>query len=607
VARPLTGGLGSSRSPGSPLALIRTRNGLLKLDDHDDLWAGGEPPPWADDRGWDAFGAWVTFRAENVTQRLRWIPPGTFWMGSPEDEEGRCRDEGPRHEETVQKGFWMFDTPCTQALWKTVMVGNPSHFQGDDRPVEAVSWDECQEFIKRLNEKCQGLQLALPTETQWEYACRAGTETPRYGENLDYIAWYGKNSQRTTHPVGQKAANDWGLYDMLGNVFEWCENTWTDDYSEKSRAKASAHRVSRGGSWSGVAQSVRAACREGSGPSDRIIGHGFRCAEFKGGREPSARQAAGRRTDAERASGAGVLHLDAEGKEGLVFEALTPQRLCTDVETTLSSWASAIGRDKYGLWAEFTIEGNVAKSAANRSPWKKKNAPPKALLQPVRQRLRWIPPGRFLMGSSKDERGRYHWEQLPHEVAIDGGFWMFETPCTQALWEAVMGENPSHFKGPERPVETVSWEQCQVFVKSLNSRLADLQFSLPSEAQWEYACRAGTTTPCYHDNLDEIAWYGENSKGKTHPVGDKKANSWGLRDMLGNVWEWCEDDWASGEDAKWTSSDRRVIRGGSWRLEARHDRAAFRDSGEPSYRSGALGFRCAEFRRGREFSPQNGG
>ena len=157
---------------------------------------------------------------------------------------------------------------------------------------------------------------------------------------------------------------------------------------------------------------------------------------------------------------------------------------------------------------------------------------------------------------------------------------MFATPCTQALWEALMGENPSEFKSADRPVESVSWDACEEFVKKLNKRIHGLELSLPSEAQWEYACRAGTTTSTYAGPLeikgtnnapilDAIAWYGGNSghgfdlengydasgweekqypfdKAGTRPVAKKRANPWGLYDMLGNVWEWCADEWVHG-------------------------------------------------------------
>jgi formylglycine-generating enzyme required for sulfatase activity len=209
-------------------------------------------------------------------------------MGSPEQEEGRRSVEGPRHLVTIESGFWIFDTPCTQALWEAVMGENPSHFkvadrpkEGTDRPVESVSWEQCQEFLTALNSRLDGLQLSLPSEAQWEYACRAGTETSRYRENLDEIAWYSENSGGKTHPVASKDANAWGLYDMLGNVSEWCADVWVDDYTEKSRA-SSAHRVFRGGSWGFDALVARAACRR-PGPRFRIDYLGFRCAEFRAG------------------------------------------------------------------------------------------------------------------------------------------------------------------------------------------------------------------------------------------------------------------------------------------------------------------------------------
>ena len=215
-------------------------------------------------------------------------------MGSPEDEAGRFSNEGPRHLVSIDSGFWMFDTPCTQALWEAVMGENPSHFkvadrpkEGADRPVESVSWEQCQEFLTALNSRLDGIQLSLPSEAQWEYACRAGTETARYSENLDAIAWYDENSGNETHSVAGKEANSWGLYDMLGNVWEWCADVWVNDYTEKARASAaesaSAHRVIRGGSWSSDARDVRAAYRDHIEPSGRDNDLGFRCAEFREG------------------------------------------------------------------------------------------------------------------------------------------------------------------------------------------------------------------------------------------------------------------------------------------------------------------------------------
>src|SRR5208337_1405485 len=135
----------------------------------------GIPPTWASEWGEDRLhGPWCAFEVGDVVQRLRWIPPGVFWMGSPEDEEGRSSNEGPRHLVSIDSGFWMFETPCTQALWEAVMGENPSEFKSPDRPVANVSWEDCRKFVEKINEKFDlekvDLSLSLPSEAQWEYA-----------------------------------------------------------------------------------------------------------------------------------------------------------------------------------------------------------------------------------------------------------------------------------------------------------------------------------------------------------------------------------------------------------------------------------------------------
>ncbi|MCP5134879.1 MAG: formylglycine-generating enzyme family protein [Gammaproteobacteria bacterium] len=315
-------------------------------------------PAWASAIGRDRFGLWCEIeidpgRGEPVIQRLRWIPPGRFWMGSPEEETKRLAKndnerqsferEHPRHQVTLIQGYWLFDTPCTQALWEAVMGQNPSRFQSPTRPVEQVNWDDAQDFLKKINEQIPTLNLALPSEAQWEYACRAGTETAIYtgdleilGQHnapaLDPIAWYGGNSgvdfeltngydssnwpekqyphkQAGTHPVKLKKANPWGLYDMLGNVWEWCQDS-TRDYDHDAKinpvgplerhamranfiqvrrgkttvtnAFLSIPRVLRGGSCGNVARNVCAAFRYLGDPDGRSPDIGFRCARVQG-------------------------------------------------------------------------------------------------------------------------------------------------------------------------------------------------------------------------------------------------------------------------------------------------------------------------------------
>ena len=242
---------------------------------------------WMAKCGQDAFGTWATAVVGGIEVKFRYCPPGRFLMGSPESEQGRFVDEGPQHEVELSRGFWLGETPVTQAVWEGVMGVNPSEFKGSNRPVENVSWDDCSGFLGRANARSPGLALRLPTEAEWEYACRAGTTGPTYrGKNdagtLDAIGWYKDNSGGTTQPVKQKAPNPWGLYDTLGNVWEWCSD-WRGDYTAKSAKdptgpETDRWRVYRGGSWGNGAERLRAAIRNAGTPVYRYGRLGFRLA-----------------------------------------------------------------------------------------------------------------------------------------------------------------------------------------------------------------------------------------------------------------------------------------------------------------------------------------
>jgi hypothetical protein len=206
----LTQGLSPGPAPGDPDPRLRAGAGLFAggrlamSEDRPNPIEDG-PPEWASSWGEDRCGVFVGFEVGGVEQILRWIPPGTFEMGSPEGEQGRSDHEGPQHEVTISRGFWLGETPVTQALWKAVMGDNPSRFVDALRPVERLDVERVEAFMTEMEERIPGLGLRLPSEAEWEYACRAGTTDATYegpvkilGERnapvLDALAWYGGNS-----------------------------------------------------------------------------------------------------------------------------------------------------------------------------------------------------------------------------------------------------------------------------------------------------------------------------------------------------------------------------------------------------------------------------
>jgi formylglycine-generating enzyme required for sulfatase activity len=221
----------------------------------------------------------------SIGMKLVRIPKGTFTMGN-------------HHEVKISKDYYLGVTEVTQGQYEKVMGANPSYFKGDavggdssNHPVEQVSWEDAVEFCKKLSElpeeKKAGRVYRLPTEAEWEYACRAGSKTAySFGADLkslgDY-AWFDKNSNNQTHPVGEKKANAWGLYDMHGNVWEWCSNWYDDEYpkgadSDPSGPTKGSRRVCRGGSWLSVAEIFRSARRSRYLPVYRFSDYGFRVA-----------------------------------------------------------------------------------------------------------------------------------------------------------------------------------------------------------------------------------------------------------------------------------------------------------------------------------------
>jgi formylglycine-generating enzyme required for sulfatase activity len=241
----------------------------------------------------NAFGKPFT---NSLGMRFVYIPPGRFVMGSPPDEIGRDELE-IQHPVILSKGFYLQTTEVTQAQWRAVMEINPSQHQGDDLPVDNVSWRDCKKFIIRLNRLEGDTQYKLPSEAEWEYTCRAGSQKAFTNGSLtepgsaldpllDQVGWYKANSGRAPHPVASKSPNAWGLYDMHGNVWEWAEDWWENWYSKFSGIPVTdplgpvlgRFKIIRGGGWFAGASYQRCASRKRAEPGSKGPGIGFRVA-----------------------------------------------------------------------------------------------------------------------------------------------------------------------------------------------------------------------------------------------------------------------------------------------------------------------------------------
>jgi formylglycine-generating enzyme required for sulfatase activity len=489
----------------------------------------------------------------SIGMKLVLIPKGTFTMGSPFEEEGAENDE-ERHQVTINKDYHLGMTEVTQGQYEKVMGTNPSNFQkrvirksdSSMYPVEEVLWGGAVEFCKKLSElpeeKKAGRVYRLPTEAEWEYACRAGTSTRfSFGESplsLGDFAWFGGNSDNQTHPVGEKKPNAWGLYDMHGNVSEWCSD-WYYEYpkgavSDPSGPKRGSDRMYRGGSWLSEAANCRSANRSRYTSVSRWSSLGFRVALSS---ETPANQ---------------------DGRN----EKLQPSRRMSN-----------------------SPHGDNANSKA------------RIVENSIGMKLSRIEPGTFIMGEGQES----------HKVILTKPYYLGIYEVTQEEFQRVMGANPSEFKGVSNPVEKVSWNDAVEFCRKLSDRpeekSARMVYRLPTEAEWEYACRAGSATEySFGDDkskLSEYAWFKENSHRKTHPVGEKIPNAWGFYDMHGNVWEWCSDwygDYPNGMVSNPVgpkSGSSRVFRGGGWDDHTENCRQAGRVGGLPTGLNITLGFRVA--------------
>ena len=519
------------------------------------------------------------------------IPGGQFVMGSdesvddllrafPKADKNQLHGEWPAHYVTISQPFYLGTHEVTNGQFKRFVEetgyktdaerdgkggwgytgDNTKPFEQrpsfnwrgwgveerDDSPVVNVSWNDATAFCEWLTKK-EGQKYRLPTEAEWEYACRAGTTSRYYnGDNPEELTKIGNVADATaktkitalttlqssdgwtfTAPVGQFPPNNFGLYDMIGNVREWCSDWYAEDYYSKSPVPdppgpgTGSQRVCRGAGWydQALLGYCRSAVRGKWLPENRSNNLGFRVA----------------------------------------------------VSLSVQPKPEEPARRFAGELVGQTRDDNSLKLT-----------------------LVWISPGDFAMGSPKDEKDRSDNENQV-QVTLTKGFWLGQHEVTQSAWQRVTQTTPWSGKdyvkeGDDYPATYVGWDDAMRFCEKLTEqehgagRLpSDWRYTLPTEAQWEYACRGGTKSRFSFDDdesdLREYAWFDKNgadaSEKYAHLVGQKKANPWGLFDMHGNVWEWCCDWYAKeltgGTDPQgppWKGSYR-VLRGGCWRRLAR--------------------------------------
>jgi formylglycine-generating enzyme required for sulfatase activity len=595
--------------------------------------------------------------ADGISLEMVLIPGGTFTMGSPESEERSGDNERPQHDVTVPS-FFMAKYPVTQGQWREIasrtdlkvkldLDPEPSNFQKPyqgidrwERPVEFVNWYEAAEFCKRLS-KLRGRNYRLPSEAEWEYACRAGTTTPFYfGETItpelvNYDGNYtygdgpkGKCREQTT-PVGQFPPNAFGLYDMHGNVREWCADEWHKNYQNAPTDgiiwlnRNKDRSPLRGGSWANSPKCCRSAFRFLYVRRDvHSVNAGFRVVCYVNSYIPPTFE------DHE-------FELGEELQESS-FEAFTVEQEAPTIEQEVSTvkqfeeelqdWnfeAPTVAVDQLEEeLQEWSFEASTVDQRGGiiyRRPYTASYFS-EIIADGISLEMVLIPGGTFTMGSPESEEGSRHNEWPQHDVTVPS-FFMAKYPVTQGQWKAIASRTdlkvnldlepePSRFKKPyqdidrwQRPVERVNSYEAAEFCKRL-SKLRGRNYRLPSEAEWEYACRAGTTTPFYFGetitpelvNYNGNYSYGDGPKGEyreqTTPVGQFPPNAFGLYDMHGNVWEWSTDDrhdnyvgaptdgsaWVDIMMYKITTKNYTRLRGGSWDYDPTNCRSAIRSS-----------------------------
>ncbi len=545
-----------------------------------------------------------TFNVNGVSFNMMAVGGGSFIMGANHDDQA-YEDEKPSHE-VVLDNYYIGETEVTQGLWYAVMGSCPAFNLGDEKPVDGASRDDCLEFIARLN-VLTGMQFRLPTEAEWEYAARGGRASQGNifsgSSRIEDVGWSDSNSGNATHDVKSKSPNELGVYDMSGNVWEWCsgyKGKYSSSKETNPKGPASGFFVVyRGGSALVPSRRCRVSARYADASDFKGNCNGMRLCldgdnvltamfEVKAP-QPAEEVKPAVQEPVAKADPATTPKPKAESKPKSSDNVVTipaPVSIKESPVTVIADTMAVAPEEVASTVAVFRHPKNRTCSVNG-----------------VKFNMVYVEPGEFMMGATPEQTD-FDADQTPaHLVKISNAYFMGETEVTQELWQAVMGNNPSTYNDNlQLPVETVSWDDCQRFIKRLNA-LTGLTFRLPTEAEWEYAARGGNRTEVNQYSgsyeLDVVAWYGENSEGFTKEVKTKAPNELGLYDMSGNVWEWC-NDWFrfyspdAVTDPKGPETGYfKVFRGGSWSYPARNCTTSFRCSEDVTAKNLNIGFRLA--------------
>jgi formylglycine-generating enzyme required for sulfatase activity len=506
----------------------------------------------------------LKFKIRGVDFELVQIPSGQFQMGSQSGDN----DERPVHVVHIKESFYIGRTEVTvrqfQAFaqatgYKTeAEIANwaynyawgfpivPGHgfnrhklrfTQTEDEPVVCISWNDAAAFCRWLSKET-GRHFRLPSEAEWEYACRGGKDFD-YSENPNEAGWYRDNSGGRTHPVGQKKPNAWGLYDMRGNVCEWCLDVWHSNYEgapkdgspwlrENYLPRIAIRRVLRGGAWCRRDFELSASYRYRGTQDFRSDGSGFRIVSSATSinEEPKISKSAYEKPSRQSvARGKSAFNVDGEDFEfvrieaGEFFKGSDKDEPEKPIHRVRIGYSFDIGKTEVTV-RQFRLftEATCYQTDAEKERWA------------------WT------------RTGRRDWD-----------------PAQLICWW-----NLPFIQTDDEPATCISWYDAIEFCKWLSSKTG-MQIRLPSTSEWEYACRAGTTGG-FAGDIEQMAWYRFNSGYRTHEVAQKKPNAWGLYDMHGNVWEWCMDMFhanykdAPTDGSAWTESKtfEPVMRGGSF-------------------------------------------